>query len=194
MYLASKSPRRKELLQLMGLEFEILYIDIPEEIKQNESFREYSVRICNEKANFAWNYLVNNKLPLYPVLTADTEVIFEDTVLGKPLDYDDAFRMWKMYSGKSNLVITSISLKYEDFQKTLINESMVYFDEVSDRDIHKYLKMGDYKDKSGGYGIQSYAGQFIKRIEGCFFSVMGMPLNGVKQLLQELYRQKSVQK
>lgn len=185
-YLASKSPRRKELLQQAGFEFEVLSIDIPEEVKHGEGFRNYSVRICNEKADFAWNYVIDHKLPLYPILTADTEVVFENKVLGKPADYNDAFRMWKMYSGSSNLVITTITLRYKSFSQTKTCESLVYFDNVSDADIHAYLATGDYKDKSGGYGIQSYAGQFIKKIDGCFYSIMGLPLNAVRELLQGL--------
>lgn len=186
LYLASKSPRRKELLAQMGIDFEVLHLDLPEEVKPSEDFRGYSTRICNEKADAAWAYVISNNLPLYPILTADTEVIYKGAILGKPLSYDDAFRMWQLFAGDSHTVITTITLYYKDFKKTLSRESLVFFDNLSDEEIHTYLKTGDYQDKSGSYGIQSYAGQFIKKIDGCFYSIMGLPLNAVRDLLSQL--------
>lgn len=185
-YLASKSPRRRELLAQMGVEFEVLAIDIPEEVAPDENYFSYSQRICQEKAIAAWTHLQQNSLSIHPVLTADTEVVFNDEVLGKPADYDAAFAMWRKLAGNRHLVITTTTLKYFDFAKTVTSESWVYFDELTDAEIHTYLKTGDYRDKSGSYGIQSYAGQFIKKIDGCFYSIMGLPLNTVRHLLQEL--------
>jgi septum formation protein len=146
----------------------------------------YSQRICQDKAHAAWDYMLQNKLAVYPVLTADTEVVHNGEVLGKPADYEAAFTMWKRLAGEKHLVITSLTLKYYDFEKTLTRESWVHFDDLSEAEIHAYLASGDYKDKSGSYGIQSFAGQFIKKIDGCFYSIMGLPLNAVRQLLREL--------
>lgn len=185
-YLASKSPRRRELLAQMGVEFEILVIDIPEEVAPNENYFSYSQRICKEKASAAWTYLHENSLPCYPVLTADTEVVINEEILGKPSDYAAAFAMWKKLSGNKHLVITTTTLKYFDFEETVTSQSLVYFDDLMDAEIHAYLKTGDYRDKSGSYGIQSYAGQFIKKIDGCFYSIMGLPLNAVRHLLMDL--------
>lgn len=185
-YLASKSPRRAELLTQMGVNFEILSFDIPEIVAEGETSFDYSQRICREKAEAGWQYMAEHKLPTLPILTADTEVIYQEQVLGKPIDYDDAFRMWRMFAGDRNLVITSVTLKYHDFEKTVTSQSWVHFDQLSDAEIHAYLATGDYKDKSGAYGIQSLAGQYIQKIDGCFYAIMGLPLNVVRNLLQEL--------
>jgi len=191
-YLASKSPRRRELLAMMGIKFDLLEIDIPEEVNEDEGFRDYSTRICNEKAEAAWQHILENNLLQMPVLTADTEVVFNNIVFGKPVDYDDAFRMWRTLAGNHHLVITTITLKYKDFHKTVSSESLVYFDEMTDKDIHAYLATGDYKDKSGAYGIHTFAGQFIQRIDGCFYSIMGLPLNAVRHLFADLGKYEAV--
>lgn len=185
-YLASKSPRRRELLDMININFEILSIDIPEFVKENENYLTYSHRICEEKALAATQYMLENNLPEYPILTADTEVVINNEVLGKPETYDDAFKMWQKMRGRSHLVITTITLKYQKFMQTISTESKVYFDDVSNEEIHTYLATGNHQDKSGSYGIQSYAGQFIKKIDGCFYSIMGLPLNTVRNLMKNL--------
>lgn len=185
-YLASKSPRRRELLQQMGIEFEVLSIDVPEERALNETAEIYSKRITNEKLNAAWDKIIKNNLAVLPVLCADTEVVLNQQILGKPQDYQDAFSMLKSYSGRSHQVITSVGLKYYTYQKIAMNVTTVYFASISDAEIHNYLATGDYKDKAGGYGIQSSIGQFIYKIDGCFYSVMGLPLNTVRELLMDL--------
>lgn len=185
-YLGSKSPRRKELLQQMGVEFEILSIDVPEERVPDESPDMYSERVTIEKLQASWEGIVKNNLPALPVLCADTEVVLGDDILGKPRDYEHAYSMLKRYSGKSHLVITSVGLKYFSWQKVILNKTIVYFAPMSDAEIHHYLASGDYKDKAGGYGIQSAIGQFISKIDGCFYSVRGLPLNTVRELLNEI--------
>jgi septum formation protein len=185
-YLASKSPRRSELLTLMGVDFELLLLDIPEVIATEESPEAYSMRITKEKLEASWEKAVHDKLPLLPVLCADTEVVLDDKVLGKPENYDDAFTMLKSFSGRSHSVLTSVGLRYFDKQKIILNTTKVTFATMSDQDIHHYLALGDYIGKSGSYGIQSYMGQFITKIDGCFYSVMGLPLNSVRVLLDEV--------
>lgn len=187
-YLASKSPRRKELLTQMGIEFEVLPIDIPEIIHINESPNSYSKRITIEKLSAAWEKITQENFIIMPILCADTEVVLNNTILGKPNNYGEAFNMLKSYSGKNHKVITTIGLKYTNFEKISTNVTKVYFSEMNDNEIHKYLQSGDYKDKSGSYGIQSYIGQFINKIEGCFYSVMGLPLNAVRELLTEFHK------
>lgn len=187
-YLASKSPRRHELLKQIGVDFEVLLIDIPEEVADNESPEDYSYRISIDKANHAWDYLIKNNLPLYPVLSADTDVVKNGIVYGKPQDYDDAFKMWKEWHNSSHDVITSISLKYHNWQKTVLHKSTVYFDEFTDDEIRSYLDTGDYKDKSGSYGIHN-SSKFIKSINGSFDSIMGLPLNEVRKLLLVLQQE-----
>ena len=185
-YLASKSPRRRELLTQMGVAFEILLIDTPEIIAPNETPEAYSVRVTKEKLNAAWTKIITEQAPIMPVLCADTEVVWNDTILGKPRDEKDAFNMLKSYSGKAHQVLTSVGIHYFDYQKIITNTTTVQFATMSDNDIKHYLAMGDYKDKAGAYGIQSYIGQFISKIDGCFYSVMGLPLNTVRLLLLSL--------
>ena len=185
-YLASKSPRRSELLSQMGIKFDILPIDVPEEIEPNETADMYSRRVTADKLNAAWDKIINNQLITLPVLCADTEVVLDQQILGKPNDYQHAFSMLKSYSGRSHQVITSVGLKYFDQQKIAINRTTVHFAIMEDTEIHQYLSTGDYKDKAGGYGIQSSISQFISRIDGCFYSVMGLPLNTVRELLMDM--------
>lgn len=185
-YLASKSPRRRELLTQMGVHFELLLVETPEIIEPNETPELYSKRITEEKLEAAWEKIRKEKLNLMPVLCADTEVVLDNVILGKPRDYQAAFDMLKSYSGRSHQVITSVGVKYVDYQKIAMNTTIVTFATLSDEEIHHYLKMGDYKDKSGSYGIQSYIGQFISKIEGCFYSVMGLPLNTTRELLGQV--------
>lgn len=185
-YLASKSPRRRELLTQVGIDFEVLAIDIPEEVAEGESYLAYSQRISHDKAIAAWEYIQQHDLPIYPVLTADTEVVLDNEVLGKPDDDEAAFNMLRKLAGRKHLALTSVTLKYGDFDKTVTSQSWVYFDELSDADIRAYIATGNHRDKSGSYGIQSFAGQFIQKIDGCFYSIMGLPLNTVRNLRREL--------
>ncbi len=187
-YLASKSSARRALLQQMGVEFELLPIDIPEEKAPDETAEMYSKRITTEKLHAAWDKILEDKLTILPVLCADTEVVLDQQILGKPLDYQHAFSMLKSYSGRSHQVITSVGLKYLAYEKIVTNMTTVYFASMSDDDIHHYLATGNYKDKAGSYGIQSTIGQFIYKIDGCFYSVIGLPLNTVRELLVDVTR------
>ena len=185
-YLASKSPRRRELLAQMGINFELLLVDTPEIIAPNETPENYSTRVTQEKLEAAWKKILKEKLSLMPVLCADTEVVIDNMILGKPRNYQDAFNMLKSYSDQSHQVIASVGVKYFDYQKVAMNTTIVTFAKMSDEEIRHYLDMGDYKDKSGSYGIQSYIGQFISKVEGCFYSVMGLPLNTTRELLGQV--------
>ncbi len=188
-YLASKSPRRKELLTQMDVIFDLLLIDTPEIIAPNETPEMYSMRVTKEKLDAAWEEIIRGKLPVMPVLCADTEVVLYGSILGKPRDDQDAFDMLKSCSGRNHQVITSVGVNWFDYQKVVMNKTTVTFAHLSDADITHYLSTGNHKDKSGSYGIQSYIGQFISKIDGCFYSVMGLPLNTVRELLLDLKQQ-----
>ena len=185
-YLASKSPRRRELLAQMDVEFELLLVDTPEIIAPNETPDMYSMRVTKEKLDAAWATIMQDQLTVMPVLCADTEVVLDNKILGKPQDKQDAFNMLKSYSGRSHQVITSVGVTWFDYQKIVLAKTIVTFANMTDADINQYLETDNYKDKSGSYGIQSYIGQFIRHIDGCFYSVMGLPLNTVRELLMEL--------
>lgn len=185
-YLASKSPRRKELLAQMEVPFEILSVDTPEIVQPNEMPEAYSKRITQEKLHAAWAKVVREDLPHLPVLCADTEVVLDGIILGKPYDEEDAFKMLKGYSAKTHQVITSVGLIHHSFETIRTNITLVTFGHMTDAHIRHYLASGNYQDKSGGYGIQSYIGQFISRIDGCVYSVMGLPLHTVREMLDDL--------
>ena len=185
-YLGSKSPRRAELLKLIHIPFAQLDFDFEEIVKENEKPRDYSIRITQEKLDVAFAYLESQHMPIYPVICADTEVVVNEEIYGKPQNYEHAFSMLKSYSGCVHQVITSVGVKYNDFCQIKTNETWVYFDEMTDDDIHRYLALNEYQDKAGGYGIKSYLAQFIRKIDGCYYSVMGLPLNTLKQVLNAL--------
>lgn len=185
-YLASKSPRRKELLTQMGIPFDMLLIDTPEIIIPAETAAQYSMRVTKEKLDAAWTHVIENKLETLPILCADTEVVLDGNILGKPDDDHHAFLMLKSLSGRSHDVITSVGVTWGDYQKIVLNKTTVTFADMSDADITRYLVTGNHNDKSGSYGIQSYIGQFIRKIDGCFYSVMGLPLNSVREILLDL--------
>jgi septum formation protein len=184
-YLASKSPRRQELLTQMEISFELLLVDTPEIVAPDESPVAYSKRITQEKMITSWNKITENNLSVMPVLCADTEVILDEKIMGKPQDQQDAFRMLKSYANRTHQVITSVGLIWHDYQKIMMDTTLVTFADMSDDAINHYLASGNYKDKAGSYGIQSFIGQFISRIDGCFYSVMGLPLNTVRELLHD---------
>lgn len=187
-YLASKSPRRRQLLEQIGMDFDLLLVDTPEIIAPNEIAEDYSLRVTSEKLVAAEAKMLEEQLPIRPILCADTEVVLDGTIMGKPQDKQDAFAMLKSFSGRSHQVITSVGVIFKDYQKVVLQETIVSFAELSDEAINQYLSTDNYKDKSGSYGIQSAIGQYIRSINGCFFSVMGLPLNAVRELLFDLQR------
>lgn len=185
-YLASKSPRRQELLTQMGISFELLLVDPPEIVQPDETPEIYSRRVTQDKLEAAWEKLIQKQWPLLPILCADTEVVIDGDILGKPESDQAAFTMLRRLSGRTHEVITSVGIHYGDYQKINLNKTQVTFATLTDEDIHEYLATGNHKGKSGSYGIQSYIGQFISHIDGCFYSVMGLPLNVVRLLLIDL--------
>lgn len=188
-YLASKSPRRQELLKQIGIEFAVLPFDIPELIAQGETATQYSTRVTQDKLRVGWGKILQDQRPQRPVLCADTEVVLDGEILGKPQNYQHAFEMLKKYSGRSHQVLTSVGMQYDTYQKILLNQTKVTFAPMTDADIHTYLATGDYEDKAGAYGIQTSIAQFICHIEGCFYSVMGLPLYLVHELMTDLRQQ-----
>lgn len=182
-YLASQSPRRQDLLKQMGIEFEILHIDVLEITHPNEPPIEYSKRITHEKLLAAIEYIKDQQLPPRPILCADTEVVMEGKIYGKPKDIHDAYHMLKSYSSKKHQVITTIGLYFLGIKTIETDITDVYFNELPDSIIHHYLTMNQYQDKAGAYGIQGYMGQYIEKIHGSFYSVMGLPIHRVRALL-----------
>jgi len=179
--LASQSPRRKQLLEQIGI-FPICQpVDIDETKYTSESPLEYCQRLALEKAQAGW--LQSQKKCM--VLGSDTIVVFEGETLGKPKDNADAFRMLAMLSDTTHQVITAVAIVYESKHKTVVSTSDVTFAKFETEEINKYIASKEPMDKAGSYGIQGLAAQWIKSISGSYSGIMGLPLYETAQLIRE---------
>lgn len=185
-YLASRSPRRGELLQQIGVSFEVLPSDIDESVPPNESPEAYVQRLAREKAEACVKIIAINNLPVLPVLAADTTVCVNGNILCKPEDDNDAAAMLRSMSGGWHEVHTGIALAHEDKIKVLLSTTRVQMATLSEIEIAAYVASGEHKDKAGAYAIQGLAGAFISRIEGSYSGVMGLPLFETAHLLKKL--------
>jgi septum formation protein len=207
--LASQSPRRQELLRNAGLEFTIYPADVPEVLAEGETPCDFAQRLAREKARAtlckieqlwgdpAWRHKSVASRPesrhmangssegRVLVLGADTVVVVDEHVLGKPEDDQDAARMLCLLSGRSHQVTTGVCLLGEGFEDVRTETTEVTFDELSDEDIAAYIRTGEPMDKAGGYAIQGIASRWIPRIDGCYFNVVGLPIALVCRMLRE---------
>jgi len=193
-YLASRSPRRRELLHQIGVKFEPLLFregtrldnETLEDPRPGEPPDDYVRRVTRLKADAAWERVVMRRgLQRKPVLAADTTVTLAGEILAKPVDRADAERMLRLLSGTQHRVLTAVGLKYEDRFEMAVSESLVTFTPLDDERIAAYVASGEPFDKAGGYGIQGRAGAFVERLEGSYTGVMGLPLFETAQLLRE---------
>ena len=182
-YLASRSPRRAELLEQIGIEFIVLPSDIDETPLLNEQSHAYVMRLAAEKAQACYDGLISQLAPIYPVLAADTTVSIEGKILGKPQDDDEAFQMLSSMSGWCNEVHTGVAVATHEGLKVAISTTKVEMAKLSDETILAYIATEEPRDKAGAYGIQGLAGTLIKRIEGSYSGVMGLPIYETAQLL-----------
>ncbi len=178
--LASASPRRQELLRNAGFEFAVQPANIPEELRDGEEPKAFAERLAQEKA-----LAVFQQRPNDTVLGADTIVIVEGEILGKPRDDADAERMLKLLSGRNHQVITGVCLIGSGFSDTRFETTSVTMTLLSDDDIRAYLATREPFDKAGAYGIQGIASRWISRIEGDYFNVVGLPVSLVYRMLRE---------
>ena len=192
-YLASKSPRRRELLRQIGINFEILLLrdanlrpaDVSETVLPDELPSDYVKRVTKEKAESAWNMMLLRKLPLRPVLTADTTVVLNGKIYGKPANRAEAYEMLSALSGSTHQVLTSIAVHFHQKQLESTQTSEVTFTKLTKKQIDQYCDTLEPYDKAGGYGIQGSAAQFISHISGSYSGIMGLPLFETAQLLTE---------
>ncbi|MBO4790499.1 MAG: septum formation inhibitor Maf [Oxalobacter sp.] len=194
-WLASKSPRRQELLHQLGIAFDVLTPPsdalgsedmVDESILPGESPDRYVSRLANKKASYAWRYIVESGLPKRAVLAADTTVAINGQILGKPANCDEARAMMKRLSGKTHQVWTAITVVWEKLTLSSIKGSDVTFDKLLDEQIEAYIATDEPYDKAGGYGIQGRAGKFIKNINGSYSAIMGLPLFETDKILSSL--------
>jgi len=180
--LASSSPRRAELLQQIGVNFEIKSVEVDEAPIPGERAYDYVKRLAIEKAAATKALYKDDELL---VLGSDTAVIIDGKILGKPNNKEQAMLMLRQLSGGSHTVLTSVAIIGAKQEHCLVSESKVTFSTLSEREIDWYWATGEPKDKAGAYGIQGKAAVFIKRLEGSFSGVMGLPLYETSQLLKQ---------
>jgi septum formation protein len=191
-YLASRSPRRRELLERAGVRFEVLSFRAPPrfdpEIDESpipaETAADYVARVARAKAAHGLTLVGRRKLPPYPVLSADTALEVEGEIIGKPADAADASAILRRLSGRAHRVLTGVSLATETRQETILDVSEVFFRKLPEEEIRRYVAGGEAMDKAGAYGIQGSAGLFIERIEGSDTGIMGLPLCATGELLK----------
>ena len=180
--LASQSPRRKELLQNLGYDYEIVSVYCEEVFPENLKVDEIAGFISKLKAD-AYQDLKENEV----LITADTIVSIENEVLGKPIEKREALEMLKKLSGKMHQVYTGVTLKTLSSSSTKIDVANVEFDIISDEEAEFYIDHFQPFDKAGSYGIQEWLGMAkVKKIEGSFYTIMGLPTHLVYQMLQEI--------
>ncbi|HEU4709898.1 MAG TPA: Maf family protein [Methylophilaceae bacterium] len=183
-YLASRSPRRAELLQQMGIRFSVLPSDIDESQLPDELPAAYVMRLARSKAEVCRDSLDSGEQPFLPVLAADTTVSVDGVILGKPVDADEARSMLRQMSGRWHEVLTGLAVATQGTVEALLNVTRVQMAELTPAEIEAYIASGEPFDKAGAYGIQGLAGTFIKRIEGSYSGVMGLPIFETAQLLK----------
>jgi septum formation protein len=184
--LASASSRRQELLTQIGVRFTVCSQYIDESIRIGELANDYVSRMAQEKANSALSALcVTKDSSDTLVLAADTSVVCDATVLGKPLDEADAVDMLRRLSGREHRVLSAVTLSTQDKQRTVLSESRVRFREISIEEAQQYYRSGEPLGKAGAYAIQGYAAVFVEQLVGSYSGVMGLPLFETAQLLAE---------
>jgi septum formation protein len=190
-YLASQSPRRRELLKQLGVSFDVLPLravagrmDVVEIPRADETASEFAQRMAVEKAACGWRAVDARHVLRFPVLGADTVVELDGAILGKPADRVDAEAMLTRLSGRLHLVHTAVAVKQEGRMEQCLSSSLIRFAELSPLTISRYLDTGEYIGKAGAYGIQGRAGAFVEHIDGSYSGVMGLPLYGTAVLLR----------
>lgn len=191
-YLASQSPRRRELLKQIGIRYDMLLlrsdprrtVSVDETPLDSEMPEAYVQRICRDKARAGWESLELRNLPLLPVLAADTTVTVGGKIIGKPDNNEHAAEILRMLSGTRHLVLTAVAVTFGERLEMRLSTTAITFDTLSDDRIHRYLLTSEAHDKAGAYGIQGHAGAFVKHIDGSYTGVMGLPLYETVELLK----------
>jgi nucleoside triphosphate pyrophosphatase len=191
-YLASQSPRRRELLKQIGVNFEMLLmradprrnIAVDETARADEQPDNYVRRVSQAKAEAGYSALRFRNLPPAPVLAADTVVALDGKIIGKPRSAEQAIDMLRQLSGKEHQVLSGVAIALEEHVEVALSVSTVRIVTLSDERIRRYLLTREYTDKAGGYAIQGQAGAFVEHLSGSYSGVMGLPLFETVQLLQ----------
>jgi septum formation protein len=190
-YLASRSPRRRELLKQIGVAFELLLprensprgADVDETPLAGEAPIAYVTRITRAKAQAGSDHVKARRLLAHPLLAADTVVVLDGELIGKPVDAQHAQALLRRLSGKTHEVLTAVALAHRDRVQTALSASTIEFRNLADDEIRRYVSSGEPLDKAGAYAIQGRAAVFVRIINGSYSGVMGLPLFETAQLL-----------
>jgi septum formation protein len=184
-YLASQSPRRRELLEQIGVRFEVISVEVAEQRKPGEVAAQYVERLALDKARAGWQYSAQDR----PVLGADTIVVLDDEILGKPTDRAEAEAMLAQLSGREHRVMTAVALvgvlAGERHEAMRLSISRVRFRQTTVAERQAYCATGEPDDKAGAYAIQGRAAIFVEHLEGSYSGVMGLPVFETADLLRE---------
>ena len=193
-YLASRSPRRRELLAHIGVKFHLLLFragpasdpELGEAVKPGEAPPEYVMRIARAKAEAGWQRMLERRLPQAPVLAADTTVALGERIFGKPADHREAAAILAALSGRRHQVLTAVALRDGPRLESALSVSEVLFRDLSPEEIDGYVASGDCDDKAGAYAIQGRAARFVAEIRGSHSGIVGLPLFETAQLLERM--------
>jgi len=183
-YLASASPRRRELLSQIGVPFQVLAVEIDESVGAGETPAAYVSRLAGAKAGAGRIVSAAFEAPHPPVLAADTAVVIDGKILGKPEDAEDALRMLALLSGRTHEVLTAVALATPAALSSCLSSSSVRFREITRAEARDYWETGEPKDKAGGYAIQGCGAVFVADLRGSYSGVMGLPLFETAELLR----------
>jgi septum formation protein len=178
--LASGSPRRKELLSWLGVDFEVLVPEIDEKVMGDEAPEEYCSRLSRDKAR-----IIQKDRPQALIIAADTVVVINNTILGKPTEPEEARRHLRQLQGAMHEVYTSYTVAHEDRSTTRVIRTRVYFRDMTEDEIVWYVSTGEPMDKAGSYALQGIGAIFVDRIEGSYTNVIGLPLSHLYHDLKE---------
>ncbi len=193
-YLASRSPRRRELLTQMGIAFDTVVFreglradnETDETPHPGEEPVAYVERVARAKAEHGLKIVYERKLPLRPILSADTTLEFAGEIIGKPVDMPDAVTILKRLSGQTHRVLTGVAVNYQGRTEFILSSSEVRFRQLDEDEIRHYVISGEPMDKAGAYGIQGRAGMFVEHLAGSFTGVMGLPVCETGELLKKM--------
>ena len=193
-YLASRSPRRRELLTQIGVRYSLLLFrsrpeskeEVNEDALEGEAPAAYVERVARAKAESGWRRMMQRNLPQAPVLAADTTVALAGRIFGKPASREEAAEMLAALSGTRHEVLTAVALAQGEWLESSLQVSEVEFKKLGDEEIRQYVATGECDDKAGAYAIQGRAARFIVDMRGSYSGVMGLPLYETCQLLDKL--------
>ena len=185
-YLASRSPRRQQLLAQIGVKFDLMDVDVNEAVVSGESPHDYVERLAHAKAEAGWRRVESENRRHAPVLSADTTVAIDGRMLGKPADRHEAAQMLAALSGRVHAVLTAVAVKHAARLESAVSVSEVSFKALSAEEIERYVATGECDDKAGAYAIQGRAAKFVAELRGSFSGVAGLPLYETAQLLERI--------